>query len=788
MKNLKKWKENSNNRGFSFVLVIVAIGVVSLLIATVLLIAYQNYQMKVTGLKSEDNFYSAEQVLDEIKAGLQTEMSSSVSVAYSYVMEHYTETEDNDAQRNWYFETKYVDNLYQKLCKDAASGEYDLDNLSKYVIQGSPEEVAEGVAVLADDVEKEPGVVVEYKDGSKVELLCEVSASPVAVLAEDGVLAKSEKPLQYSYDKGITLKGLTVKYTNSKGYMSVVSTDLVLGIPELNFTQTVTTPDVLSYAVIADTAMNVGTKTSKNAGGGSTIDGNVYAGAIKADNSGLTVKAKDYLIVKDDIDIKANSSGQYHFIYEGGTLWADNIILNGAAARLECDSYIYDDLTLNGTGSVISVAGSYFGYSNPQDMNKSKKVSENSSAIIVNGKDAVIDFREVNELMLAGNGYVDLGKVVSGANDENGYFQNTKEDTVLMGESIAIKSNQLVYLAPASAIRVDNATIVESGNPVTVKLDEKKAVSDLSVYLENRIALRELGGKTLANLGIGSADCQKYVVQKANANGTMTIYVYMKLNAEQAAKYFDARYGEEFEKYAKIYLPAVGDSSTVIGKEISSIGRVDINGNIANAASRNWPEKETIKNTDMAKEILGYEDMFEALSSKLIPSAVTSEEKELSVFSNLVNEEELKKFVQAGKTKEFVTPVTELRAVLVNGNYTVGKADEKVRLIVATGDVNVAEDFEGLIVCGGELTVTSGASITAVPEETAAVFQCIYDKNKEIVLKDASKKGTALSPMSFFKDGEKYLLNGIASGYVAETLGEQIDLNDYIKYENWKKQ
>jgi len=122
MKNLKNLKKNRNDKGFSFVMVIVSIGVVAILIAVVLLMAYQNYKMKVTGLKSEDNFYSAEQVLDEIKAGLQGDMSSSVSDAYSYVMEHYTETEGQDGVRHWYFQTQYVDNLYGTLLKDGTNG------------------------------------------------------------------------------------------------------------------------------------------------------------------------------------------------------------------------------------------------------------------------------------------------------------------------------------------------------------------------------------------------------------------------------------------------------------------------------------------------------------------------------------------------------------------------------------------------------------------------------------------------------------------------------------------
>lgn len=777
MKNLKKWKENSDNRGFSFVLVIVAIGVVSLLIAVVLLVAYQNYQMKVTGLKSEDNFYSAEQVLDEIKAGLQGEMSSSVSEAYSYVLEHYTETEGSDETRNWYFQTQYVDRLYERLKKSGTSGEYDLANLGEYVIQGSPEEATAGVSTVAEDSENS-GVTVEYKDGSKVELLCSVADTPV-VYAEEGTLVKGEKPLQFSYEKGVTLQGLTVKYTNAKGYLSVVSTDLVLGIPEINFTQTTTTPDLLSYALISEGGIGV----TDNMGGRTTITGNVYAGNIKIDNANLTVKAEDYLIVKDGITVESKASNtkelskdKYHFVYEGSSLWTDHITLDSAAVKLDGDSYVRDDLTMNGNGSVASVAGRYYGYSNPELLRAETDNASTNSAIVVNGRNSVIDFSELSDLLLAGNAFIAL--------DDSGYFTNDSEHAIRMGESIAIRSNQLAYLAPASAIRVANGTIVESGNPMVVQMDPGAKVSSLSVYLNTQVALKELGGKKLSNLGINANDCQKYVVQKENTNGTLTVYVYMDLDEVHAAAYFDAYYGKNLEEYAKIFLPDLTDDfGTTFHKNLSEMNRMEINGSAAAVTG------SSLNQEGARQEVLGYDSAFKALCKKLILSysALSDDEKsdKSTVFSNLVDKTNLENFVilKGGKAV-FSTPATKMKALLIRGNYTVTSADADVRLIVATGDVTVSSDFTGLIVCEGKVTIKNGANITASPAETASVFQCIYDTSKT----EVEYKEKTVSPMTFFTEGEQYLLNGIASGYVTETLGEQINLIDYIKFENWKKQ
>lgn len=780
MKNLKKWKENSDNRGFSFVLVIVAIGVVSLLIAVVLLVAYQNYQMKVTGLKSEDNFYSAEQVLDEIKAGLQGDMSSSVSEAYSYVMEHYTETSGQDGARNWYFQTQYVDRLYKRLSKNEALGEYDLARLGEYVIQGSPEEAAAGAMVTAQDSAAD-GVTVEYRDGSKVELSCAVASSPVMLAADDDdTLVVGDKPLKFSYDKGVTIQGLTVKYTNSKGYLSVVATDLVLGIPAINFTQTTTSPDVLSYAVIAEG----GVKLEDNLGSRANIEGNMYAGAIEIDNANLTIEARDYLIVKDGITVKTTASNtrdlpeeKYHLVYDGGALWTDSLTLDGAAVRLDGESYVRDDLTLNGNGSVASIGGSYLGYSNPDLLVNVTDAASTNSAIIVNGRNSVIDFEDLDNLLLAGNAFIDVGN--------SGYFKDDSEKAIRMGESIAIKGNQLAYFAPASAIRVANGTIVESGNPMVVQLDKDAKLSDLSIYLNTQVRLKELGGKTLGSLDIDANDCQKYIVQKENTNGTLTVYVYMDLDEKQASAYYNAYYGEDLEVYAKLFLPKLSDDfGETFNKSLSQMNRMEVNGNAATAAGSNLTHSDSIR-----QEAIGYDNAFKALCKKLILSysVLTDDEKDekATVFSNLVDEDAFNNFVALkGNKAVFSTPVTEMKALLVKGNYKVTTSDSAVRLIVATGDVDVSADFKGLIVCKGRITIQNGADITAVPEETAAVFQCIYGTDKN----EVQYKNETVSPMYFFKEGEQYLLNGIASGYVVDTLGEQINLIDYIKFENWKKQ
>ena len=142
----------------------------------------------------------------------------------------------------------------------------------------------------------------------------------------------------------------------------------------------------------------------------------------------------------------------------------------------------------------------------------------------------------------------------------------------------------------------------------------------------------------------------------------------------------------------------------------------------------------------------------------------------------------------------FTTRGSKLQAVLIDGNYkyengtaTAGRFAD-TRLIVATGDVTLADgaEFKGVVICGGKLTIGDGATITASPDEVSAAFQCVfYEKagEAEPVAEESGK-----SPMSFFKDGQGYVMDGISSGVISGSVGSLIDLSDIIVYENWKKQ
>ena len=163
-----------------------------------------------------------------------------------------------------------------------------------------------------------------------------------------------------------------------------------------------------------------------------------------------------------------------------------------------------------------------------------------------------------------------------------------------------------------------------------------------------------------------------------------------------------------------------------------------------------------------------------------------------SVFDNMVNEAGLKSFVRekhnVGEDKY------RFRSDEEDGGFTAIFADnesgnpveintndeEKLRLVVATGDVTIKNNvnFYGIIMAKGKITMKSGAKLIAAPLDAARIFQ-------------AQSTADGISPKDLFWDGDKYVLGNTTT--TDDNSGTETkrnttyDLAECITYENWKK-
>lgn len=95
----------------------------------------------------------------------------------------------------------------------------------------------------------------------------------------------------------------------------------------------------------------------------------------------------------------------------------------------------------------MELAGSYYGYNYQENYDALMKNTNASfsSAIMVNAGDCKLNMSNLNYLMLSGRTYISRGSA-----------GNTQNSDIMMGESLAVRSNQLAYFVPEEDLEDTN--------------------------------------------------------------------------------------------------------------------------------------------------------------------------------------------------------------------------------------------------------------------------------------------------------------------------------------------
>ena len=227
------WKDHA---GSSMVLVIVAIAFVVILGATIMWMSLNNYMMKITDSRQKESFYSAETVMEQIIAGLQEDASAAVADSYAKVLQKYSNS--TDAQRVYEFQQEYFNTLIKEL--EDSSNTFELSKLVAYV---------------------DPALLDEGTVGRTREL------TSTCVMERVGAGAGS-------VPTGIVLKDIHLVFEDARGYTSIIHTDIVIGVPDIDFTQSASVPDIFGYCLVADKSLTGGVGT-----GLVTVNGSIYGGS-----------------------------------------------------------------------------------------------------------------------------------------------------------------------------------------------------------------------------------------------------------------------------------------------------------------------------------------------------------------------------------------------------------------------------------------------------------------------------------------------------------------------------
>lgn len=482
LKKLKNKLKLADNRGSSFVLVIVSATFLSILVSALLMGTLLAYKLRFYKLNSLNNFYEVETALDEMYAGVGAATNEHLYSAYTTTAELVV-VYDTKAQAFTTLDNKSANELFKKLFMTGFVADTNYKSLKNVT-----DTLQSFISNEYDAVDNPDGVRL---DTSNMKLIyTDVNNKTTTQYYKNNGEIKTEKQSGYENDKvqSVTFKNVCVKRSvNLQGstagtYEQSITTDIVLTEPEYNVsfdTSSVSNNTLYEYAILADMGVEVG-EDNDNRTTDAQVKGNIYAASdyynkdyndvaeTKVTNkyeskpttmwgtkessaySGIFVNGKNStLTLNSDVVVCSGSLAAYNgaeINLSGRTqtlseLWADNIVIggkDGGSLKASADAYIFDDTELNAEkASLKFTQGSYFGYSyNAQDTRSLNYLRQkgylatgyklrshfSDSAIIVNGKNSTLDLQDLNSLYIAGKSYIEFSKIAASSvpeDDEN---------------------------------------------------------------------------------------------------------------------------------------------------------------------------------------------------------------------------------------------------------------------------------------------------------------------------------------------------------------------------------
>lgn len=792
-------------------MVLVAMGLIGVLAATIVWMSFTNYKIKVSDKRTKESFYSAETVTEQMMAGVENLTSAAITIAYQDVMKNW-DADEHEANRENRFAEAFVENLKTSLQGSAGTGHYDTNLLKGFV-----DPSLYGDMTSKWDVDS-AAATNRHSFKASEEL-------GINLLDDDGATIPSE----------VILRNISVYFTDENNYVSIINTDIAIAVPHLVFYQPGDVSNLYSYAILADDGLNVKPGISK-------VEGSIYAGAEKDETNpdrpkykggisldagaNLSVTKAGMVLSGGDISVKGPSSGLsvVRLNDESNDIYARGLMINSGKVSLQGRTYLSNDINLSGTGSSISLQNALYAYGN------STTNPDESSAIIVNGVNSTIDMEKVTAMVLAGRAYIGL---------ENEKKAGTEPDSSVpnvMGESIAVKGGQIAYLVPAEAIgvAVDGTTHTTKVGVNPLNLDMREKLEDAKAQcttqgldweeVDFNLPIYRLGNKMLSDyIAIPFGKTWKDYVQKVTVqypsgdsrNKSLTYY-YLKFDdLEMAQRYFQDYYSNKdnkqtvdayFKKYATggIKLGNIADediSYTLLGnalvnnvvkpEEVSLISgekpstvvtptEEPTDGEYHEIYDDTQYLVNSLTNEEVASLSSTYAGRYDAYLSSLtdtLNAGKTAVETQLNL-----------KYIRDGEGGEpafyadpehprtggayIFTTEDGLKAVITSEDYTVN--DSKVRLVIGSGEtatgsqpkITVRGTFSGLVISTGEVDLQ-----TAV----------ITNNSKELAKVLAYKDDKGCGPLAFFANG-----GGLSNG-ADEVNVDDIDLTEIVRFMNWVK-
>ena len=586
-------KLNRSREGATLVTVVIATAFL-IAVGVILLTATTRYLVSVyMDRNSNANLYDAESILAEVRSGVLEYAGEAGAAAYKEVVENYgTDCFEEGAPLSLKdrFAQLYICGIIQQLEGGTLTAGItktwnliELNDLTIPLAEGEERDIHRGafdVSSLQCLTRFPSAVKTEAMAGSSL------AGGDGSIDSEDD---DESHDLSYSVFKSatkgyyMTINNIIVDYTNEGNYRSSINTDFMITVPDYKFDGDDRYDDFLIVSdgkiSVQDGALRPGDGSGEAAPvDGSTNDaaeftGKIYTGGAisKTDdikNPGIFIDSNmaarfncELLVSRGSFDaytgskvevfgapdiIRTADSVNVFTTSTAGEFYVKNVRLlsNGISSTkipdvgtsfsLETNAYVENDLDIQDAGTDVTIGGTYQGYSynydNTNDAGLAKSQSDYSSAILINGLSTNLHSADLKKLVLAGRTYVSRGTGATAGIDA--------VNDIMMGESVAVRSNQVAYLVPDKYIKNvqhNPITPVEAGYNGTDYSDPMDLV-DVDALMESDI------GKYLDEVKPVTGN---YSQAEYDEDGYVFLFLNFK-DQNSANLYFKSFYKDEF--------------------------------------------------------------------------------------------------------------------------------------------------------------------------------------------------------------------------------------------------
>ncbi len=774
-----------NDRGASLIAVLVAIVVVGVMGSVVMKLTITNLQMKEVERQSKKNFYSAEEFMGYLTNQINIQSGEELKESFNDMLARYKTVSQNEVALRKAFSKAYLDRM-----------------ISYY---GDTSSTASQKTV-GDEVEYE---INRYKVDAVTNLIYGAPSTQVPDVIKTSTSKygfEIDEANAYYYadyvNSTFTLSNVCIFAKDDFGNKNKIQTDIVFHVPDINLSGNNVVKEFMRYSLIADDQLYLFTE-------GFTVDGNIYAG-----DGGIVCEQNQYgkLIGKKIVtrgDIVAHQSNAAGAAFQVGNdsvnisqIWANNFVTvkdpvatpapgitpvasNGARLTISGDAFVADDLTINGNSDKVVIRGNYYGYNFQENYAAAERTEDSSysSAILINGKDAFIDVREVSSIMVAGRAFIGRNHgVETGSND------------ILTGESISVKANQIAYYVPADCVEDDHKTIK------VTNFYNFSGIPNVNTFLKSGEQVTEYhyidgGGAERAVYYLNFKDDQSanefFYAYYNNKKMVMISKANRYVSDDSYTITVDAEAGTT-ATYRSLQIDPIKNNPTIRGDYIytKSDGTLDVRG--TNILASLWGP-DSIFYTFAQDHAIRYKSLSLTLEDNLDPSMASNvriTDADPTLFNNLIDPAQWAGFFAAHNSDTLMTDGYKyinrwneeaglgaggadsgIIVALVNNTgehnevFTV-PATYDSGLVIASGDVLVEHSFRGTIISGGTITVRGSASLIQADEVLIS----------KIISWDANLKHDAV-------------FSKIFKGYteVAEEIMSGTSVEKYMTFDNWTK-